>query len=141
MPYEFDRAHYRIEYPLRARPRFTAADGRTWPVDNCSELGFRYQTEGEVAAEALPPLGAAVRGRIEFRDGLGADVAGVVVRVASGDVAVRLDPPGVPLPIVWAEQRFLLAHYPARFADGDPPAEAAEGGSGASRERPDPPPG
>jgi hypothetical protein len=136
MTFQHERAHYRIEYPLRARPRFDASDGRHWPVDNCSESGFRFQTEGRLAPDELPAVGSRVSGRITFRDGLAADVAGAVVRVARGDVAVKLDPPGVPLPIVWAEQRFLLAHYPARFADNEPadPDDAAggEGGGGAA---------
>jgi hypothetical protein len=64
-----------------------------------------------VPASALPPIGARVAGRLEFRDGDSVPVAGRVGRVVNGDVAVSLEGTAVPLPIIWAEQRFLRTHY------------------------------
>jgi hypothetical protein len=114
MPHEFDRAHFRIQYPPRAQPRFHASTAQSWPVDNCSERGFRYVVSAPAGAAppTLPTVGEEVRGRIEFHDGATVAVAGVVVRHDGARVAVRIEGPGVPLPIIWAEQRYLRSRYP-----------------------------
>jgi hypothetical protein len=107
MNYPAEREHYRVVYPLRARPRIVI-EGQEYLVFDCSEGGVRYQLE----AAAAPEIGTTVVGRIRFRRGAEVEVAGHIVRVENGAVAVRLDRPGIGMANILDEQRYLRTNFP-----------------------------
>ena len=99
------RAHERVRYPAGERPELVA-DYEPGEVLDCSERGARYRAP----AGARPAVGAAVEGLLRFRrgaDGAEVEVAGVVVRVAGGEVAVHFTRAPVPLGVMLEEQRRL----------------------------------
>jgi hypothetical protein len=107
MSYPAEREHYRVVYPLKARPRIVI-DGKEYAVVDCSEGGVRY----EAKVDAAPDIGAPVVGRIRFRRGTELDVFGRIVRFENGAVALRLDRPGIPMAIILDEQRYLRTNFP-----------------------------
>jgi len=110
MSYEFERSAYRIPYPPSARPRLMMGD-REVPLVDCSERGLRFAAD----ASALPAVGSAIRGQVVLLSGGPAlSVEGTVIRCQSGEVAVQLKAPGIPVRAVFAEQRFLGQRFPAR---------------------------
>lgn len=110
MSWQFNRAHYRIEYPERERPRFATADTEFVVVD-CSERGFRYRSP----AGPHPEIGTIITGTLVFRGQREVMVEGEVVRHDKTDIALRLSGPGIPLAIILDEQRYLRSRYPTRF--------------------------
>lgn len=108
--FPYERRVFRIEYPESARPQFTFAAGVASVVD-CSEDGFRYLSP----TGTYPPVGTIIEGSIRFRGTPGeSKVRGAVVRCQGGEVAMHLEAPGVSTAVLFAEQRFLRARYPAR---------------------------
>jgi hypothetical protein len=103
--YEFEREHYRIEYPTAARPRFLV-DGRDRDVIDVCQLGLRYLA----AAEERCALGDEVKGVLKFRSGKEVQVLGTVVRLIEREVALRLTE-GVPLRVVLEEQRYIRERH------------------------------
>ena len=114
-PRWYERAFYRVAYAETDRPRLALKDGTRGVVVDCSETGVRYRPDPR---HALPAFGVVVEGRIDFRAGGPVDFTGRVIRVAHGEVALYLPPPGLPLRAILAEQRALRARYPLREADG-----------------------
>jgi hypothetical protein len=111
------RAYYRVVYPERERPTFIIAGRRlsdAMPVIDCSERGIRYEIPLErLQPDQLPAVDDKIRGRVRFRDGTEIEIEGTVVRVAPPAIALKLQAPGVPLSVIFAEQRYLRTHYPA----------------------------
>jgi hypothetical protein len=111
MAYEFERAAYRVPYPPTARPTLLVGKEKFVVVD-CSERGVRY----ECPAQAAPDRGARVEGSIRLVSGGPPHaIVGVVVRFHEGTVGLELERPGLPVGAVFAEQRWLARHYPARY--------------------------
>ena len=114
-PWKFERSHYRIEYPVPARPRLhltgNFAPGLVVDVVDCSERGLRFALP---VAFDLPEPGTSVGGRVAFRSGVEVEVEGAVVRLQEGEVAIRFGERAIPLGVVHGEQRWLRAHYPMR---------------------------
>ena len=108
-PRWYERAFYRVAYAEQDRPRLALADGAWGVVVDCSESGVRYRPDPR---RAPPAFGTIVEGRVEFRAGRPTEIAGRVIRVARGEVALYLAPPGIPLRVLFAEQRALRARYP-----------------------------
>jgi hypothetical protein len=111
MPPVDHRESYRIVYPERARPAFHWLVGRgvhVAPVLDCSERGLRVRRPS-----ALVELrsGDAVTGRVRWHDGEEQMLEGTIVRVTDEQVAVQLHHPGIPLRVLYAEQRYLRARY------------------------------
>ena len=105
------RWHYRIQYPERAVLAFETA-GATLRVLDISESGLRYELgEGERA----PDLDAEFEGRLKLHEGRKVELRVVVARVQGRSVSCRLFPPGIPLNVMFAEQRWLLRRYPLLF--------------------------
>jgi hypothetical protein len=102
------RALYRVVYPAPDRPRLVLEDGATGRVLDCSERGLRYRPD---PGQRPPAFGAVVAGRVELQRGEPAEVSGRVIRVSDGDVALRLEAPGLPLRAIFDEQRALRARY------------------------------
>lgn len=102
-----ERAHYRIQYPVLERPRFTL-DGREHEVLNCSEMGVCYVVQGECGV--VP--GDVVHGRLRFSRGDEVEIEGVVVRVQDGTVALHLSGMPIPFIVILDEQRYLRQKYP-----------------------------
>ena len=96
------RNHYRVTYPFAERPSLEI--GRTsFEVVECSEQGLRYV----LGERHSPTMGSQVAGRLVFRSGEVIDVAGDVVRLQDGSVALVLEAPGIPFALVIREQRYL----------------------------------
>lgn len=107
--YQFDREFFRLQYPVDAAPKFVEA-GLGHRVVDIGEGGFRYApTEGVIPAEGTP-----VKGTLEFPDEDPLEVAGVVVRIQSGEVAVHCTPRGIPMALVIREQLRVRRRYPFR---------------------------
>jgi hypothetical protein len=110
MSYEFERFAYRIPYPPTARPRLKLGE-REVPLVDCSERGLRFSADDT----ALPPVGSRISGHVLLLSGGPAlSVEGTVIRCQSGEVAVQLKAPGIPVRAVFAEQRYLGQRFPAR---------------------------
>ncbi len=110
MSYEFERSAYRIPYPATARPRLKLGE-REVPLVDCSERGLRFSADDTV----LPPVGSHIRGQVLLLSGGPAlTIEGTVIRCQSGEVAVQLKAPGIPVRAVFAEQRYLGQRFPAR---------------------------
>jgi hypothetical protein len=113
------RAHYRIVYPAMVQPRLDLV-GMELPgkVLDVSEAGIRFLPgDGR-----RPSVGDSVTGRIRFHQRRQLDIQGEVVRVGADGVGVDLVAPGIPLTIIFAEQRHLARLYP----DGYDPRMWAE---------------
>jgi len=109
MPFEHDRAFYRLQYPLPAAPSFVAENVEHRVVD-LGEGGFRYA----LAREPAPNLGERVAGVIRFPDDSSLEVDGVVVRYRDGQIAVHCDKRSIPLGVVLREQQRVRKRYPFR---------------------------
>lgn len=103
--YEFERGHYRIEYPAAARPRFLVEGQDREVVDLC-EQGLRYRGGDDEQRQ----IGDKVEGIVRFRRGEETRVLGTVVRMIDREVALRLSV-GVPLRVVLEEQRYIRERH------------------------------
>lgn len=103
--YQFEREHYRIEYPPAARPRFLVDGSHREVIDVC-EQGLRYRA----ADDERRAIGDEVEGIVRFLRGEEVRVLGTVVRLDDREVALRLSV-GVPLRVVLEEQRFLRERH------------------------------
>ncbi len=105
MPFRYERAYYRLQYPIKARPVFTV-DGTEHVVLDLSEEGLRFlAADGVVLA-----LQQEVKGIVDLRASGPVEVAGRVVRLEGHAVAVKLEQ-GVPLSLILEEQRFLHQRF------------------------------
>jgi hypothetical protein len=109
MPFEHDRAFYRLQYPPQVAPRFVAF-GVTHRVVDIGEGGFRYASE----TQPIPLAGNRISGVLEFDDEDPLEVEGTVVRYQLGEVAVNCSPRPIPLGLVLREQRRLRQRFPFR---------------------------
>jgi hypothetical protein len=103
--YEFEREHYRIEYPGAARPRFLVGGEEREVLDLC-EQGLRYRA-GEDEQRAI---GDEIEGIVRFRRGEQVQVLGTVIRLVDREVALQLTV-GVPLRMVLEEQRYIRERH------------------------------
>jgi hypothetical protein len=79
-------------------------------VIDIGEGGFRYAPSSGV----VPAVGTAVKGVLEFPEDDPLEVAGTVVRIQNGEVAVHCAPKGIPMALVIREQRRVRRRYPFR---------------------------
>ena len=114
MSWTFDRSAYRIPYPPTARARLLVGT-EEWALVDCSERGIRYLAPPGDLPEAGTPVSGMVR---LLSDRTPIRVDGRVVRCFGGEVAVELDPPGIPARVLFGEQRYLAQRFPARFGPG-----------------------
>ena len=106
------RAVYRITYPIPARPSLIVGEDK-YPIVDCSELGLRY----EAPPSHRPDVGSTTEGVIHFRRGVELPVAGEVVRLQDGTVALWFGRMGIPFGEIIAEQKYLRA---SGFVLGEP---------------------
>lgn len=110
------RRDYRLRYPEALRPVLEVEQplecASRYPVVDLSERGLRYLAAGDAldaGAVALPRLGARVVARLLPEEGEEPiAVAGRVVRVQDGEVALHLGATPIPLTAFLAEQRRVL---------------------------------
>jgi hypothetical protein len=111
MSFDFDRSEYRLPYPPTARAILRMGKLEL-PLIDCSERGLRYLAP----AGEMPEVGLRIEGSVKLLSGGPAhEIEGTVVRCHSGEVAVNLDRPGIPVSAMFAEQRFLSRRFPLRF--------------------------
>jgi len=108
MTTENKRNSYRVVYPKIERPSFLV-DNVKAPVLDCSENGLRVEVP---TGHRCPRMGETVSGHVRLRDGREIAVEGDVVRVRDQEIGLRLARPGIPLAVIFAEQRYLLTRYP-----------------------------
>lgn len=116
-----DRAVYRAVYPSGYPASLiphVVLEGETssTPLLDCSEQGIRYAaTPGDDQ-----PLGTPVAGEIRSAERPTRYFKGHVVRAQPGEVALRLDPPGLPFSMLLAEQRAVLIWTRTRAERDEP---------------------
>jgi len=101
MRHPFDRAYYRLVYPIRQRPTLWLGPSPFAVVDLC-ELGVRYLVEDA----PLPRLGDPLRGQLVLPSGPEIEIVGTIVRVTPTQVAASLTQ-GVAFAVMLEEQRYL----------------------------------
>lgn len=101
MTYHFDRAYYRLVYPMVLRPRLRVGD-QAYEVVDLSEEGLRFLHSGPT----WPVVGAVLVGTLELPTEQVLAVEGTIVRLAVPSIALRLSK-GVPFGIMIEQQRFL----------------------------------
>ncbi len=89
-------------YPIAERPRLLVGQGDLEVLD-CSELGLRY----EAADPHHPEVGATVEGRVIFNRGVEIPVAGEVVRIQGGTIALWFRALALSYTVIVAEQEYL----------------------------------
>jgi hypothetical protein len=105
------RWHYRIPYPEREVLAFDTG-AVTLRVLDISEAGLRYLVpEGERPPEPDTELAGLLRLHEQRR----VELRAIVSRVDGRKVSCRIFPPGIPLNVMFAEQRWLLRRYPLLF--------------------------
>ena len=105
------RWHYRVVYPERATPFFDFRVGSA-PVLDLSELGLRFDVpDGAV----VPALHTELEGVLRLHEARKVTVKVIVARTNGRQVSCRIFPSGIPLNVIFAEQRWLRQRYPLRF--------------------------
>ncbi len=99
------RKHFRVEYPLVYRPRFTL-NGNKFPVLDISEKGVRFVRTNK----GWTPEVQRVKGAITFHDEQSYFLTGSIVRQEDNQVALYLDE-GLPFKRVMAEQQYLIRRF------------------------------
>lgn len=105
MSHQFEREHYRIQYPTAARPTIVVG-GRALDVIDLSERGVRFQAGDDIQVQ----VGDELSGRLRFRRGDPIDVKGTVLRIQGREIAAKLET-GVPLKVIIEEQRYLREQH------------------------------
>lgn len=101
MAYHYDRAYYRLVYPMALRPRLRIG-ALNYEVVDLSEQGVRFIHAGPDG----PAVGATLQGRLRLPTGEVLDIEGTVVRVAAPSVAMTLTK-GVPFAVMIEQQRHI----------------------------------
>lgn len=102
------RESHRVHYPIPERPTLFVGDHESYRVFDVSQRGLRYIHNQHF----LPRLHNPMRGLLEFKcTKTKIAIEGIVVRANSSEVALHLSKE-VPLNLLFAEQRYLLRHYP-----------------------------
>jgi PilZ domain len=109
MEFPHERAHFRIEYPIRERPTFYIG-GVPHQVADCSERGLRFLLTGPA-----PEIGERISGKLRFTRGSEMVLEGEVVRLHEQSAGLKLIGPGIPMRTIFDEQRFIRKRYPTRF--------------------------
>lgn len=105
----FNRAFYRLVYPLSARPTLELGEGDLIEVIDLSEQGVRLL----VGSRPGFAVGTAFAGTLRLCSGPLLSVEGVVLRVDPPQVAAVLTR-GVPFGLMLDEQRFVYQRFTAR---------------------------
>jgi hypothetical protein len=100
------REHYRLRYPLPARPRLVVG-AREFVVNELSEGGCRVLWEPEWDSCFVAPSQVVFR----FHDGAEVNTLANQLRIDSGEVVLSLEP-RVSLKVIIAEQRRVLKEFP-----------------------------
>jgi hypothetical protein len=115
------RRHYRIPYPVAARPEGSFA-GKPFFVVDLSEEGTKIQFVDSVQM----PKGQLIRSRIKFQDGEVFEITGKVIRQESPVLIVVHLIEGIPLSKIMSEQRFLIQSFPKGLTEPDNGDEHSE---------------
>ncbi len=102
------RTHYRVHYPERATASLAMASGAVRVFD-ISETGLRFALADDAP---VPEAGMELDGVLTLHEGRAVEIRVAVTRVHARSVSCRLFPPGIPLSVMFAEQRWLLRRYP-----------------------------
>ena len=100
------REHYRLRYPVSARPRLIV-NGTEFTVTEVSENGTRVLLEPDSTLH----FDGGHEAIFCFLDGTRITTSASLSRLADDEVVLKLSPP-LPLSVIMAEQRYLLTRYP-----------------------------
>ena len=101
------RSFFRIVYPSGENPVFKFGK-RQYLVLDISEGGCSFLTDS--ATDVMP--NDRIEGTIQFRSRGGEVISGQVVRVDGRKISLRfLKTPGMPLPRIMSEQRYLIQKH------------------------------
>lgn len=100
------REHYRIVYPIRARPRLRVGKA-VFPVLDLCERGLRFLHPDPDSLQ----LGQTIRGRVSFGDGTSMVVEGEVMRTGRSEAVLHLAI-RIPPARILQEQRHLIGRFP-----------------------------
>ena len=101
MAYHYDRAYYRLVYPMTLRPRLWIGT-LNYEVVDLSEQGIRFIHAGPDG----PGVGTDLIGRLRLPTGAVLDIEGTVVWVSLPSVALTLSK-GVPFGVMIDQQRYI----------------------------------
>lgn len=100
------REHYRLRYPVPARPRLTVG-AREYTVTELSEGGCRVLLEPEWGSCFVTPSQVVFR----FHDGTQVSTLATRLRIDDGEVVLLLEPL-VSSKLIMTEQRRVLKEFP-----------------------------
>ena len=108
MAFEFNRAHYRVTYPVSVRPTLD------WEKRSCVVVDVSEQGIGFLHPDTTAEMGTLVNGILRFRSSQVIAVHGTVVRVFNGLVGLRLRTE-LPYSLIMEEQLYLQKRFPTRW--------------------------
>jgi len=100
------REHYRLRYPLQARPRLVM-NGTDFTVTEISESGCRVVCN----AEQSSPFISSPDVTFSFHDGTRLKTTATLLRLAEEEVVLKLIP-SIPLTVIIAEQHWVIRKFP-----------------------------
>ena len=101
-----DRTHFRVEYPVKARP-VVQIKKKAFPIINISESGVLFALKED---EGRVTVGRNMKGVIVFSDNEKVTIEGKILRNVNETVAMHLTL-GISLKRIMTEQRWLLTEY------------------------------
>jgi hypothetical protein len=102
MTWEFEREHFRIQYPARVRPEFLVGQA-VHEVLDLSEGGIRLRPSGPLEVDDE----GRVAGTLRLRRGESVEVEARMLRRDGTDVVLRVTS-GITFRVIMEEQRWLL---------------------------------
>ncbi len=108
------RRHYRIPYPIGARPMGKLGKAEFWVLD-LSEEGCKI----EFTAPVTLMKGQIIKSDVTFHDGAIFPIQGKVLRQETETHVVMLLTEGIPLKKIMAEQRYLIKNYNSTIQDSE----------------------
>ncbi len=101
----YSRKYYRLSYPPQDRPTLMIG-GVKYEVFDLSEEGVKFFVPGDDPIKKFP----SVEGYLDFGGRNRTKIEGDVLRVTDSEMIIKLVD-HLPLPLIMAEQRYLINTY------------------------------
>ena len=101
-----NRKHFRVKYPFTDRPKFEC-QGKKYEIIDVSEQGLAFHIDPK---DGITQSKVPLHGRIHFKSGDTATVAGKILRTNEDSVIILLHIT-VPFATIMKEQRYMLQKY------------------------------